>query len=125
MRLPRRTAPKLFSCWSSRDRSRSFDISSLASLGVHFGHNERQQSHLACEFDRLGDLSLLLGSRTRLSARHHFAAIVDELPQKGSVLVVNDVNLVGSQIADLALARFARASGSIRILVLYGSEAGF
>jgi hypothetical protein len=84
----------------------------VASLRTSLGNHERQKSHLASSSDRLGDHSLLLRGVAGLSARKNLATIVDEPAKDIDFLVVDGVDLVGSQIADFAAtlwpcARFA------------------
>src|SRR3954471_25056741 len=68
-----------------------------------------QQRQLARALDRAGDLVLVPAAGARDAARADLAAIGDELPQRGDVLVVDELHLVAAVLAGLPAP--AAASG--------------
>src|SRR5215217_4867549 len=61
----------------------------------------RQQRELARPLDRRRDLVLVPAARARDPARPDLAAVGDELPQGGDVLVVDELHLVAAVLAGL------------------------
>src|SRR4051794_15785060 len=68
-----------------------------------------QQRELTCALDRARDLVLVPAARPRDATRADLAAVGDELPQGGDVLVVDELDLVAAVLAGLAAS--AAASG--------------
>src|SRR5687768_15868907 len=66
------------------------------------GPDVRQQGELARTLDGGRDLVLVTTARARDAARADLAAIGDELPQRGDVLVVDELHLVAAVRAGLA-----------------------
>src|SRR4051795_181205 len=62
-----------------------------------------QQGHLAGVLDRDGDVALVLDAVAGDPAGTDLAAVGDELPQQGGVLVVDVGRLVLAELADLLL----------------------
>src|SRR4051812_45571718 len=60
-----------------------------------------QERQLARALDRAGDLVLMPAARARDPARPDLAAVGDELPQGGDVLVVDELHLVAAVLAGL------------------------
>src|SRR4051812_25561362 len=68
-----------------------------------------QERQVSRALDRAGDLVLVPAARARDAARPDLAAVGDELPQGGDVLVVDELDLVAAVLAGLAAS--AAASG--------------
>src|SRR5215211_8046288 len=75
-----------------------------AALVAAVGPDVGQQGELAGALDRRGDLVLVPAARARDAARADLAAVGDELPQRGDVLVVDELDLVAAVLAGLATA---------------------
>src|SRR3954447_23358060 len=71
----------------------------LLSRGAGVG----QQRHLATVLDRHGDIALVLAAVAGHSPRADLAAVGDVLAEQGRVFVVDEVDLVLAENADLAL----------------------
>src|SRR5690606_41021382 len=69
----------------------------------------RQERHLASVLDGGRDVTLVLGAVAGHAARTDLAAVGDELPQQGRVLVVDVGDLLLAEHANLLL-RFANSS---------------
>jgi hypothetical protein len=59
----------------------------------------------------VGELPLVAGTAARDAARDDLAALGDEAPEPSRVLVVDEVDLVGAELADLAPAEPAALDG--------------
>jgi hypothetical protein len=76
------------------------------------GAAEWQKGHVAGPLDCDGQRSLVLGAGAHLAARLDLAAFTDVSAQAGKVLVVNVLNVVDSELGDLATRRVAPAAGA-------------
>ena len=65
--------------------------------------DERQQRHLASPLDRLGKHALVLRARPGRASRMNLATLADETLQQLDVLVVDELDLLNGEVADLAL----------------------
>src|SRR5829696_4578148 len=72
-----------------------------AALVAAVGPDVGQQGQLAGALDRRGDLVLVPAARARDAARADLATVGDELPQRGDVLVVDELDLVAAVLAGL------------------------
>src|SRR3954469_11937197 len=73
--------------------------SPLSATGGRVG----QQGHLAGVLDRDGDVTLVLDAVAGHPTRADLAAVGDELPEQGGVLVVGTGRLLLAELADLLL----------------------
>src|SRR5262245_13153754 len=78
-------------------------------------HDVRNQRDLACALDRRLQLPLVHRAGARDAARQDLAALGDERPQELDVLVVDVVDLVRAELADLAAAE-QRAALPLRLV---------
>ena len=74
------------------------------SLRTGFAYDERKESHFSGSANASSDHSLLLGRVARLAGGKDLAAIVDEASKDRNILVIDDIDLVRGQIADLTSA---------------------
>src|ERR1700709_129018 len=70
-----------------------------------------QQGHLAAVLHGHGDVTLVLAAVAADAARTDLAAVGDELPQQGRVLVVDVGRLVLAELADLLLRLWQGGAG--------------
>src|SRR3712207_9337947 len=70
-----------------------------------------QQGHLTAVLDGRGDVPLVLAAVAAHAAGTDLAAVGDELPQQGRVLVVDVGRLVLAELADLLLGLPNRGLG--------------
>jgi len=61
-----------------------------------------QQCQVACTLNGEGELALVAGARPCLAAGFNLPALRDESPELVGLLVVDDVDLVHAECADLA-----------------------
>jgi hypothetical protein len=59
----------------------------------------------------MGELALVTGTAARDTARDDLAALGDEVPQPADVLVVDEIELVRAELADLAPSEAAAFRG--------------
>src|SRR6266545_4946013 len=69
--------------------------------GVLVGRHVRQQGHRAGTLDGVGELALMARAAARDPARDDLAALGDEAAQTTHVLVVDEVDLVCAELANL------------------------
>src|SRR5205814_3787428 len=65
------------------------------------GRQIRHQRHRARALDRVRQLALVACAAPRNAARDDLATLADEVPEPAHVLVVEDVDLVSAELADL------------------------
>ena len=80
---------------------------------------ERKQGDVARALDRFTEPALMAGANARHAARENLAAFLNELRQDIGALVVDEVHLLDTELADLLLAEIltlatARATGTTR-----------
>src|SRR5262245_3730164 len=86
------------------------------------GRNVGNQGHRAGTLDRMRELPLMPGTTSRDTPRNDFPALGDEVAKAADVLVVDEVNLVRAEFADLpptepaALDRLLRRGNGLLLL---------
>src|SRR5580692_9611413 len=111
-------------CWGVRTRGAvtgcaglTVSASRTRSLRTRGASGEWKQRDVACALDRFAEPALMASTNARHAARQDLAAFLDELRQDVGTLVVDEVHLLDTKLADFLFAEIlalaaARTAGT-------------